>query len=385
MALTVKSKLPLFVDYPADHKIRHPYEHIWGWLGVKKAGWLGFRKADGLFRVRVNGQPVKFASIIRPELDAISHIGFSIFLDLPAITNSGAIRPEEKLSIEFFLDEGLLAVAELDVVPGVFSKFDELQENRAAKRRFVLENASVNFRTDVAVDALNALPPDWPISPLLQDKKDAVSAHPYGAAIHQFLNSLPGDAFVLDAGAGLRRQPTKNIINLEIYDYPSTDVLAVGQKLPFRDSIFDGILSIAVLEHVEDPFICASELARVLKPGGKLMAIVPFLQAEHGYPSHYFNATRFGLRRLFKSLEVETQFLELSNHPIFTLEQILSTYANGLPKAQRSKFLGMTIAEILSMPAIDRYLSKADVVTHLSEDASWGIAWGTTGIFRKPS
>ena len=104
--------------------------------------------------------------------------------------------------------------------------------------------------------------------------------------------------FVLDAGAGSKSQIFGHVVNMEIVDYESTDVLGVGQRLPFRDSCFDAVLSIAVLEHVDDPFKCAAELVRVLKPGGRLLVAVPFLQPEHGYPEHYFNMTRSGLPSL---------------------------------------------------------------------------------------
>jgi SAM-dependent methyltransferase len=173
---------------------------------------------------------------------------------------------------------------------------------------------------------------------------DAVSSHGYGPEVVSFLEGLGRDAWVLDAGAGLRRRPTRNVINMEIYDYPSTDILAIGQNLPFKDNTFDGVLSLAVLEHVDDPFLCASELVRVLKPGGKIMVIIPFLQSEHGYPSHFFNATRFGVRKLFeKGASLERQFLDFSNHPVFTLHQILGQYAAGLEGETREAFLNAPI------------------------------------------
>jgi ubiquinone/menaquinone biosynthesis C-methylase UbiE len=100
----------------------------------------------------------------------------------------------------------------------------------------------------------------------------------------------------VEIGAGLRFTPADNVVAVEIYDYPSTDVLAVAESLPFEDGTFDGALALNVLEHVRDPFRCARELCRVVKPGGRVYVMLPFIAAEHGYPSHYFNATRFGVR-----------------------------------------------------------------------------------------
>ena len=94
---------------------------------------------------------------------------------------------------------------------------------------------------------------------------------------------------VLDCGAGWRQRMRPNVITTEILRYPSTDIVAVGERLPFRDGAFDAVLSLHVLEHVKNPFVCARELARVLKPGGMLYAFTPYVVSVHGYPFHFFN------------------------------------------------------------------------------------------------
>lgn len=45
---------------------------------------------------------------------------------------------------------------------------------------------------------------------------------------------------------------------------------AVGESLPFADSSFDLIVSLQVLEHVQNPAKVVLELYRVLKPGGEM-------------------------------------------------------------------------------------------------------------------
>lgn len=52
-------------------------------------------------------------------------------------------------------------------------------------------------------------------------------------------------------------------------------VIAVGAPLPFADSSFDIVISDHVFEHVDDPGLVASELSRVLKPGGWICARTP--------------------------------------------------------------------------------------------------------------
>jgi coenzyme F420 hydrogenase subunit beta len=88
------------------------------------------------------------------------------------------------------------------------------------------------------------------------------------------------------------RYPEENFIE--------TDLLS----LPFADSEFDFILSLETLEHAPDPLGFLRELARVLKPGGRLVLSCPPAAAElplwiyelllpnHGEGPHRFPSTR---------------------------------------------------------------------------------------------
>ncbi len=52
-------------------------------------------------------------------------------------------------------------------------------------------------------------------------------------------------------------------------------VQAVGEALPFADNSFDFILSNEVLEHVTDDRQALMEMARVLRPGGRIIIFCP--------------------------------------------------------------------------------------------------------------
>ncbi len=53
------------------------------------------------------------------------------------------------------------------------------------------------------------------------------------------------------------------------------DQAAADGRLPYDDGTFDAVLSIEVIEHVEDQFAFLRELVRVTKPGGRVIVTTP--------------------------------------------------------------------------------------------------------------
>lgn len=216
------------------------------------------------------------------------------------------------------------------------------------------------------------------------DETENISGWDYDPKIEELIRDRP-DGLFLDCGAGLRRTDRPNVLNFEIVRYSSTDVVGVAEKLPFADGSFDGVFSVAVLEHVQDPFRCARELVRVLKPGGVLFAAVPFLQPLHGYPHHYYNMTMAGVRRLFPGLDILDQYVPLSLHPMQSLKWMLLHYARGLPDASRHRFARMTVHEILHSPELRELETRPYPIVHdLKPEQRMELAGGTCLLARKP-
>ena len=176
---------------------------------------------------------------------------------------------------------------------------------------------------------------------------------------------------ILDVGAGNRPTYREDVINVEIVPYPTTDVIGASEYLPFADSTFDLVISVAVLEHVRDPFAAARELQRVLKPGGRIYAAVPFLQPYHAYPDHFYNMTAGGLRNLFADLTVERLEVPASGGPVFALTWILQAWRKELSPETAAEFERMTVADLAVDPMS---LLDKPFVRELSETANVQLA-----------
>jgi len=209
---------------------------------------------------------------------------------------------------------------------------------------------------------------------------DSVSANEYhSGALEMIERNAAG--LVLDCGAGMRPVYYSNVVNLEVVPYDTTDVVGIGQCLPFEDETFDAVISLAVLEHVDDPFLCAWEIERVLKPGGELYCGVPFLQPLHAYPNHYYNMTHTGLANLFRGLEIREQKVVRETLPIWGLTWILRNWAQGLEGAALEEFLNLRVGELLGEPV--EYLERG-FVTGLSEEKNFELACASVLVAVKP-
>ena len=80
-----------------------------------------------------------------------------------------------------------------------------------------------------------------------------------------------------------------------------SDVVCVGEHLPFSGELFDVVLCTQVLEHVTEPALVLEEIARVLKPEGVLFLSTHGTFPYHPTPVDYWRWTQSGLRKVVEN------------------------------------------------------------------------------------
>lgn len=115
------------------------------------------------------------------------------------------------------------------------------------------------------------------------------------------LRQIPCRSPVLDVGGGAAADYMSGLdasdgvlsVNIDREMRPSVIADAAG-RLPFRDEVFATVLSFNTLEHLGDDASALAEMVRVLRPGGWLHVMVPFLYRVHAHPDDYHRHTATG-------------------------------------------------------------------------------------------
>ena len=121
--------------------------------------------------------------------------------------------------------------------------------------------------------------------------------------LRELVSTLPADARILEVGGALTREVHERALSVDLLDASTTDIRGDILSLPFEDNVADLVVANRILEHVKEPVEACKELARVVKPGGKVYTIVPFMTPYHRLPLDQFRFSLDSLPRLFPDFE----------------------------------------------------------------------------------
>lgn len=103
----------------------------------------------------------------------------------------------------------------------------------------------------------------------------------------------------------------------------ATTIAAVGEQLPFHDQSFDVVLCDNVVDHAESPQRIATELVRILKPGGLLYFTVNF--------HHPVYAVAAGVHSGWRALGVPFEVGPFADHTTHLTRETASRLFAGMP------------------------------------------------------
>jgi len=98
----------------------------------------------------------------------------------------------------------------------------------------------------------------------------------------------------------------------------------LNAPLPFADSSFDYVTCVEGIEHLENPFLCVREFARVLRPGGTLVITTPNIM----------------------SIKSRTRFLFYGYHDFFRFIKLPREFRHGHPEYDHQHINPMTFTEL---------------------------------------
>jgi len=115
---------------------------------------------------------------------------------------------------------------------------------------------------------------------------------------HEIISRIEVHGKTLDLGGGSRASYNDIIQNKGTIDsinvspeYHPTYLTDANKPWPVADALYDNVISFNTLEHLWNDTFALSEALRVLKPGGTLHIIVPFLYRVHGSPYDFHRHT----------------------------------------------------------------------------------------------
>jgi len=185
--------------------------------------------------------------------------------------------------------------------------------------------------------------------------------HPYAAGAADVLDVGSADGPSVSWLRGDRMHITLDVDPRGLV--PGTGVCGSALQLPFADESFDVVGAFDVVEHCEPEGQAVSEMARVLRPGGRLLISVPAYQwAWSDFDEQNGHYRRYTRRRATTAIEsgglevLRATYAFTSTFPFFAAERLARRTKHVLSRSKAEA------ADIVPLPqtssGVDRFLSR---------------------------
>ena len=158
------------------------------------------------------------------------------------------------------------------------------------------------------------------------------------------LRGFSNETIVVDLGCGespfgdlMERFTT--CLRVDFTDYDGVNIVSnLNENLPIKSDSMDIVISSNTLEHLPNTEDFLNECNRILKPGGVLVATVPFLIPLHQEPFDFLRFTKYQLEYLLR----KTRFIDIKVQPLSDFyevyQSIQNDFLNSLVSQQASTF-----------------------------------------------
>ena len=149
------------------------------------------------------------------------------------------------------------------------------------------------------------------------------------------------------------------------------------KKLPFDECSFDTIIMSSVVEHIPEPALLWAEIARILKPGGRILMDTPFYYPLHEIPHDYYRYSSYALRRFAESHGLEVLQLQAIGGSPEILADIVAKHLQFVP------VVGSLVARFIQWFVL--LITRTTIGRKLSEKSSERFPLGYFMVAQKPN
>ena len=226
--------------------------------------------------------------------------------------------------------------------------------------------------------------------PVIQHESELTTRESYNPWVHRLiLQSLLDNQVVVEIGSGNMALDDPCIIRSDVMLTPYVDLVADAHMMPFLRGSLDFVFSLAVVEHLRNPFQAAQSIYGALKDGGYIYHECNFVFAYHGYPHHYFNASLQGMEQIFARFTPLRSGVATYQMPSFALDMVLRSYlrythANEYAHGRR---LTRLLQQVVNHDLLqyDIYFSEAEALNVAAGTYFAGVKQAEPGVSLVPA